>query len=210
MKRQQKSDLKRGRIHSAKSIHARRAPYHGAKKHLENLIDQKAELSENIASGRVIISDSDNGNRGISRPLTSAQIADYRRRLEMVKNEILLTKNDFRDKEFEFKSVVRKNTRVLRDVRFGIKEELEARKLENMKKMLNSNVAKISEDLTSIKSTFPTNAKADGKQLKSALLKLIRKVNNGVPITNISMDIVAELYNGISKWDNTNNKIWEQ
>ena len=209
MANEPKGRSKRKKPHSARSIQARRAPYQGAKRRLDTLSNKKAEFNDIISKRRISIPDPIGNNKNTFRYLTSAQVADYKRKLALVNNEILLVKNDLNKKKYDFKSLVTKNTRALRNIRVDIKEELEEKKLRSIMKMLNSNVAGISTDLIAIKDTFPTLDNVDEKRLKAGLLTLIRKVNNGMPITNLSKNTVTKLYEGISQWNETKTKIWE-
>jgi hypothetical protein len=197
------------KLHSPKRIQGFRALYQGAKRHFENLCDQADELMDIITNGRISIPDPIGNNKNTFRYLTSAQIADYKRKLAIVNNDLLLVKNDLGQKEYNFKSLVKKNTRALRNLRDDIKEGLEEKKQRSIMKLLNSNVAGISTDLIAIKDTFPTLDNVDGKQLKAVLLTLIRKVNNGMRITNLSKNTITKLHEGISQWNDTKTKIWE-
>jgi hypothetical protein len=196
-----------------KQIQIRRAGYFGAKRRNDSLERRMDELTEAIQNRKMVVKNpknSENSEATITRKLSAAQVVDLKRKREELKNDLLLSNYDRRTKESEFKAIVKNKTSMARESRITIRQTIEKDKTNSIIKLFNTSSADVRTDLNSFKEAFQENPDPNQTQIKGALLKIIRKVNSGIPITNISKDMIATLHNGITRWDGRNVKIMEK
>jgi len=195
---------------ATKKIQIRRASYFGAKRRNDSLERRMEELTEAIQNRKIVVADRKNPETTITKHFNAAQIADLKRRREEVKNDLLLSNHDRRTKESEFKAIVKNKTSMARENRITIRQTIEKDKTNSIIKLFNTSSADVRTDLNTFKEAYRENTDANQTQIKGALLKIIRKVNSGIPITNISKDMLATLHGGIARWDGQNVKIMEK
>jgi len=195
---------------TTKKIQIRRASYFGAKRRNDSLERRMDELTEAIQNRKIVVADRKNPEITVTKHFNAAQIADLKRRREEVKNALLLSNHDRRTKEFEFKAIVKDKTSIARENRITIRKTIDKEKANSIIKILNTSSAKVMDDLNSFRTAYPENLDTAQTQIKGALVKIIRKVNSGLPITNISKDMLATLHGGITRWDGQNVKIMEK
>lgn len=191
-------------------IKNKRASYFGAKRRNDSLERRMEKLTEAIQNRKIVLTDPTNQDIRSTKYFNPAQVADLKRRREEVKNDLLLSNHDCRAKEFEFKAIVKNKASIARGNRITIRKTFEKNKTNDIIKLLNTSSTEVREDLNSFKTAYPENLDTAQTQIKGNLLKIIRKVNTGMPITNISIKMTADLHSGISRWDGQNVKIMEK
>lgn len=193
-----------------KQIQNKRASYFGAKRRNDSLERRMEELTEAIQNRKIVTDDPTDSNTKIIRSFNPAQVADLKRKREEIKNDLLLSNHERRTKEFEFKAIVKNRASQARTKRVVIRKTMETDKTNDIIKLLNASSAEVRTALNSFKTAHRENLDTAQKQIKGDLLKIIRKVNTGMPITNISKKMIADLHSGISNWDGQNVKIMEK
>lgn len=193
-----------------KKIQLKRVSFNGAMRRNNSLERRMEELTGAIQNRKIVVADPKNPDTTITKYFNAAQVADLRRRREEVKNALLESNHDCRKKEFEFKAIVKDKASIARENRITIRKTIEKGKANSIIKLLNTSSAKVMDDLNSFRTAYPENLETAQTQIKGDLLKIIRKVNTGMPITNISKKMTADLHNGISRWNGQNVKIMEK
>ena len=190
-------------------LEIKRAVYTGAMRRVNSLEAKKEYYTNVIKSGKVEKQDKKNPEQKITKSLTVAQVFDYKRKLEHVYNDLLLANNDLKYAEFAYKSALKKNSSLARGKRTDIKLGMEKNTFNSIVKMVNKGSDSIKSDLLGLKNSFSQYDDRFLSQIKSTLLKIIRKVNTSMPVTNLSKNLIEKLFNGISAWNGEDSNIME-
>lgn len=170
---------------SSKQLQNLRSKYYGAKRRVNSLEGQKSELVQIIKSGRRPIN-SDGIQK--TRPLSTAERTDFRRRLENVKFDLEFAKVDLAKNEFNYKKASQAIKQSTIKKKHSIKQKMEDQKLELAKKYMKRAQEEGIKEFTQMKS-----GKLSDDDIKRLVLKAAKKYHNGMPIRNISKDSIAKI-----------------
>ncbi|MEB2296500.1 MAG: hypothetical protein OZ930_08265 [Ignavibacteria bacterium] len=137
----------------------------------------------------------------VTEKLTDVQIKDMRRKLVAVQFELMVAKDELKEKDFGFSQATGAIFDKISNSRQAYKEKKAEEKLENVKALINSAV--MNGNLQSVVDV--QNLAANGgniKQIKSELMKIVRKENkNGYPIKNLPFKAVEIIMAGLLNWN---------
>lgn len=162
-----------------------RSQYHGAKRRVNSLESKKSELEQIIKSGRRPIN-SDGPQK--TRPLSTAERTDFRRRLENVKFDLDFALIDLAEKDFNYKMASRATRQSIRNKKQSIKQKKEAQKLELAIKYIERAQEEGIKEFTHMKKGKLTN-----EQIKKLALKAAKEYHSGMPIRNLSKKSIEKL-----------------
>ncbi len=189
---------------SRSELSRKRVLYYAAKRRVDSLENKVNDLNRIIDSGKrqkVKVDKVTREKTIVTEKLTDVQIKDMRRKLVAVQFELMVAKDELKEKDFGFSQATGAIFDKISNSRQAYKEKKAEEKLENVKALINSAV--MNGNLQSVVDV--QNLAANGgniKQIKSELMKIVRKENkNGYPIKNLPFKAVEIIMAGLLNWN---------
>jgi len=181
-----------------------RMEYYAAKRRVDSLENTVANYIKIIETGKKQRVKVDKVTRDKTIEivkLTDVQIKDTKRKLAAQQFLLMVAKDELKEKDFGFSQATGAISDKILNSKQSYKKKKAEEKVENIKALLNSAVMNGSLQSVVDLQNLVANG-GDIKQIKSGLMKIVRKENkNGYPIKNLSFKTVEIIMSGLLKWN---------
>jgi hypothetical protein len=187
------SELKKSRIE-----------YYAAKRRVDSREITVADYTKIIETGKRQKIKVDKVTREkiiVIEKLTDVQIKDMRRKLRAAEFQLLVAKDELKEKDFGFSQATGAISNKISNSQQAYKKKKADEKIESIKTLVNSAVLNGSlQNVVDVQNLAANGG--DIKQIKSELMKIVRKENkNGYPIKNLSFKTVEIIMAGLLSWN---------
>ena len=181
-----------------------RMEYYATKRKVDSLENKVADYTKIIETGKRQKVKVDKETREkiiVIEKLTDVQIKDMKRKLAAEKFQLMVATDELKEKDFGFSQATGAISNKISNSRDAYKQKKANEKIESVKALVNSAV--LNGNLQGVVDV--QNLAANGgdiKQIKSELMKIVRKENKyGYPIKNLSFKTVEIIMAGLLKWN---------